>query len=89
MLQALMVIKPNSSLSETYLRMSRLLENDGDFRLPLVLAQEVQTSIQLVRESCGLLSSHFRAQSPHLGLGPGRSVPLQGQQDGSLHIPGP
>ena len=37
--------------------------------LCLVLAQEVQSSIQLVRESCGLLSSHFRAKSPHLGLG--------------------
>ena len=53
---------------------------DGDLRLPLGLAQEVQSSIQLVTESCGLLSSHFRAKSPHLGLGPGRSVPLQGQQ---------
>ena len=42
--------------------------------------REVQSSIQLVRESCGLLSSHFRAKSPHLGLGLGCSVPLQGQQ---------
>ena len=51
---------------------------DGEFRLPLVLAQEVQSSIQLVSESWGLLSSQFRAKSPHLGLGPGRNVPLQG-----------
>ena len=43
---------------------------DGEFRLPLVLAQEVQSCIQLVRESWGLLSSHFRAKSPHLSLGP-------------------
>ena len=49
---------------------------EGEFRLPLVLAQEVQSSIQLVRESCGLLSSHFRAKSPQLGLGPGHPHPL-------------
>ena len=60
---------------------------DGEFRLPLVLAQEVQSSIQLVRESCGLLSSHFRAKSPHLGLGPGRNVPLQGRQGYRGRIP--
>ena len=60
---------------------------EGDFWLPLVLAQEVQSSIQLVRESCGLLSSHLRAKSPHLGLGPGRSVPLQGQQGYRGRIP--
>ena len=60
---------------------------DGEFRLPLVLAQQVQSSIQLVRESCGLLSSHFRAKSPHLGLGPGRNVPLQGQQGYRGRIP--
>ena len=58
-----------------------------DFRLPLVLAQEVQSSIQLVRESWGLLSSHFRAKSPHLGLGPGRNVPLQGRQGYRGRIP--
>ena len=40
---------------------------DGEFRLPLVLAQEVQSSIQLVRESWGLLSSHFRE---HARVGP-------------------
>ena len=60
---------------------------DGEFRLPLVLAQEVQSSIQLVRESWGLLSSHFRAKSPHLGLGPGRNVPLQGRQGYRGRIP--
>ena len=60
---------------------------EGDFWLPLVLAQEVQSSIQLVRESCGLLSSHFRAKSPHLGLGPGRSIALQGQQGYRGRIP--
>ena len=60
---------------------------DGEFRLPLVLAQEVQSSIQLVRESWGLLSSHFRAKSPHLGLGPGRSIALQGQQGYRGRIP--
>ena len=58
-----------------------------EFRLPLVLAQEVQSSIQLVRESCGMLSSHFRAKSPHLGLGPGRSIALQGQQGYRGRIP--
>ena len=51
---------------------------DGEFRLLLLLAQEVQSCIRVARESWGLLSSHFRAKSPHLGLGPGRSVPLQG-----------
>ena len=60
---------------------------NGEFRLPLVLAQEVQSSIQLVRESWGLLSSPFRAKSPHLGLGPGRNVPLQGRQGYRGRIP--
>ena len=49
------------------------------------LAQEVQSSIQLVRESWGLLSSHFRAKSPHLCVEPaglcgrctGVAVPLR------------
>ena len=53
---------------------------DGEFRLPLVLAQEAQSSIRLARESWGLLSSHCRAKRHHLGLCPGRKVPLQGRQ---------
>ena len=53
---------------------------DGEFRLPLVLAQEVQSSIQLVKESWGLLSRYCRAKRPHLGLCPGTNVPLQGPQ---------
>ena len=60
---------------------------DGEFMLPLVLAQQVQSSIQRVRESWGLLSSHFKAKSPHLGLGPGRNVPLQGRQGYRGRIP--
>ena len=35
---------------------------DGEFRLPLVLAQEVQSSIRVSRESWGLLLSHCRAK---------------------------
>ena len=61
---------------------------DGDFRLPLVLAQEVQSSIRLARESWGLHSSHCRAKRPHLGLCPGRNVPLQGRQGSRGCIPG-
>ena len=34
----------------------------GEFRLPLVLAQEVQSSIRVSRESWGLLLSHCRAK---------------------------
>ena len=60
---------------------------DGEFRLPLVLAQEVQSSIQLVKESWGLLSRHCRAKRPHLGLCPGTNVPLQGPQGYRGHIP--
>ena len=51
---------------------------DGTFRLPVVLAQEVQSSTGLVREIWGLLSSHCRAKRPHLCLCPGHTVPLQG-----------
>jgi len=51
---------------------------DGEFRMPLVLAQEVQCSFRVVRDSWGLLSSDCRANSPHLGLCPEASVPLLG-----------
>ena len=60
---------------------------DGEFRLPLVLAQEVQSSIQLVKESWGLLSRYCRAKRPHLGLCPGTNVPLQGPQGYRGRIP--
>ena len=63
------------------------LSYDGEFRLPLVLAQEVQSSIRLARESWELLSSQCRAKIPHLGLCPGCNVPLQGRQGYRGSIP--
>ena len=42
--------------------------------------REVQSSIRVVKESWGLLSSDCRASRPPLGLGPEANVPLQGRQ---------
>src|SRR5574342_858697 len=42
--------------------------------------REVQSSIRVVKESWGLLSSDCRANRPHLGLCPEANVPLQGRQ---------
>ena len=52
-----------------------------------MLAQEVQSSIVVARESCRLLSSHCRANRPHLGLCPEANVPLQGRQGSRGCIP--
>ena len=49
--------------------------------------REVQFSIRVVRESLGLLSSHCRANRPHLGLCPKANVPLQGRQESRGCIP--
>ena len=57
-----------------------ILEYDREFRMPLVLAREVKSSIRVAKESWGLLSSHCRANRPHLGLCPEANVPLQGRQ---------
>ena len=43
---------------------------DGELREPLVWPQGIPISIQVVRGSWGLLSSHCRANRPHLGLCP-------------------
>ena len=59
----------------------------GELRMPLVLAQGSPISIQVARESWGLLSSHCRAKRPHLGLCPGSNVPLQGRQGYQGRIP--
>ena len=48
---------------------------------------EVQSSIRVARESWGLLSSHCRANRPHLGLCPEANVPLQGRQGSRGCIP--
>ena len=43
---------------------------DGELREPLVLPQGSPISIRVARGSWGLLSSHCKANSPHLGLCP-------------------
>ena len=50
--------------------------NDGELRMTLMLAQGRPISMQVARESWGLLSSHCRANRPHLGLCPETNVPL-------------
>ena len=60
---------------------------EGEFRLPLLLAQEVKSSIRVVKESWRLLSSHCRAKRLHLHLCPGPNVPLQGRQGYRGRIP--
>ena len=47
-----------------------LLSYDRELRMPLVLTQESPISIRVVRESRGLLSSHCKANRPHLGFCP-------------------
>ena len=46
----------------------------------LCCPREVQSSIRVARDSWGLLSSHYRANRPHLGLCPETNIPLQGRQ---------
>ena len=60
---------------------------DGEFRMPLVLAQEVQSSIRLAMDSWGLLPSDCRANRPHLVLCPEANIPLLGQQESRGCIP--
>ena len=60
---------------------------DGEFRMPLVLAQEVQSSIRVARDSWGLLPSDCRANRPHLGLCPEANVPVQGRHRSRGCIP--
>ena len=43
--------------------------------------REVQSSIRIVSESWGLLSSHCRAKRPHLGLCSGPIVISRGDRD--------
>jgi len=43
---------------------------DGELREPVLLPQGSRISIRVARESWGLLSSHSRANRPHLGLCP-------------------
>ena len=47
-----------------------ILSYDGELRKPLVLTQESAISIRVARGSWGFLSSHCRANRPHLGLCP-------------------
>ena len=47
-----------------------ILSYDGGLRKPLVLTQESAISIRVARGSWGFLSSHCRANRPHLGLCP-------------------
>ena len=49
--------------------------------------REVQSSIRVVKEIWGLLSSECRANRPHLGLCPEANVPLQGRQGSQGGIP--
>ena len=60
---------------------------DGELREPLVLPQGSPIFIRVVRGSWGLLSSHFRANRPHLGLCQEANVPLQGRQGSRDCIP--
>src|SRR5574337_1355440 len=48
---------------------------------------QVQSSIRVAKESCGLPSSYCRANRPHLGLCPEANVPLQGRQGSRGCIP--
>src|SRR5574341_744472 len=60
---------------------------DGEFRMPLVLAQEIQSSIRVAKESWGLLSSDCRANRPHLGMCPEAELPLQARPGSRGCIP--
>ena len=53
----------------------------------LCWTREVQSSIRVAKESWALLSSHCRANRPHLGLCPESNVPLQGRQGSRGCIP--
>ena len=59
----------------------------GNSRCLLCWPREVQSSNRVARESWGLLSSHCRANRPHLGLCPEANVPLQGRQGSGGCIP--
>ena len=49
---------------------ARISSYDGELREPLVLPQGSSISIRVASGSWGLLSSHCRANRPHLGLCP-------------------
>ena len=49
--------------------------------------REVQSSVRVLRESWGLLSSHFSVNRPRLGLCPETIFPLQGRQGSRGCIP--
>ena len=53
---------------------------DGDFRMPLVLAQGSPIFHSSCEGELGLLLSHSRVNSPPLGLCPETNIPLQGRQ---------
>ena len=61
---------------------------DGEFRMPLVLAQGSPIFHSSFEGELGMLSSHCRANRPHLGLCPETNVPLQGRQGSRSCIPG-
>ena len=46
------------------------LNYDGELREPLLWPHGCPVSIRVARGSCGLLSSQYRANRPHLGLCP-------------------
>jgi len=60
---------------------------DGEFRMPLVLAQASPIFIRVANESWALLSSDCRANRPHLGFCPEDNVPLRGRQGSGGCIP--
>ena len=59
----------------------------GNSRCILCWPTEVRSFIRVGRESWGLLSSHSRANRPHLGLCPETNVPLLVQQGSRGCIP--
>ena len=46
------------------------LNNDWKLQEPLMWPQGCPVSVRVARASCGLLSSQYSANRPHLGLGP-------------------
>ena len=60
---------------------------DGEFRMPLVLAQGSPIFHSSCEGELGLLLSHRRVNSPPLGLCPETNVPLQGRQGSRGCVP--
>ena len=60
---------------------------DGEFRMPLVLAQGSPIFHSSCEGELGLLLSHSRVNSPPLGLCPETNVPLQGRQGSRGCVP--